>query len=1285
MFKKLVRLIARGYGIAITLLLLALSQNLFAQCALTITPANPVPNNRNVNVSVAMNCGGIEIKNSDPYFLLFPPALPFGAANGVQTIPTSFQLGTNIATGNYTIQAYQCVTNGGTPKPVGQSFCAEPNSILVATQTLLVVMAAGVGVNAAPTVALTAPANNATFTAPATINITANAADSDGTIQRVEFFNGAALLGTDTTAPYTFSWPNVAAGTYAITARATDNLNAQTTTAPISITVNAAGNILPTAAVTAPANNATFSAPATINITANASDSDGTIQSVEFFNGTTSLGTDTTAPYAVPWPNVAAGTYSITAVATDNLGAQTTSAPISITVNAAANVPPTVVISGPPPGPNFIAPAAIQLQAIASDNDGTVARVEFFNGATSVGVGVQQSEGSTLWGFSWTNVAAGTYSITVRATDNAGATTTTSPYPIIVDGQAPTVAITAPANNATFIAPAAITISANASDADGAIARVEFFNGTALLGTVTTAPYTFTWPNVAAGTYTITARATDNSNTSTISAAVAVIVNPPANVPPTISITAPANGANSFTAPATIAIQVRAADSDGTVARVEFFNGTTPLGTVTAAPFTYSWLNVAAGTYAITARATDNGNATTTSAAVQVTIQPPIVPVAPTIACAVQVQPTSISPRDAVTLRALCTRNNVPLTIGSGEQIEYLWTAGAQSPPIPGGAQRQDVLTLPAGTFKTAGRYEYRVVATLTSQQFNGAAASPASAGVVSVTRQVGKIELITPPGGLRINPGVEASFTVRAGDDAGGIQGVVVTWRIDNGNTKSAVAKASMRKDLKCPDADSPSSGPLAATGPSGETTLKFTPSCASGGRNIMLSADGFSQMFALAGPNQSATTLTLQNKGAVVVEPNKLAQIPVIVQDANGVKVASASTVWQLIPGDAGTVTSPAVSNENGEARSIIVLKESAAAAIARVCIDGRADACVDIQIRNTKLAIQAPAESVLQPMVRQSIDAPRVQLNNVRNRLQQLRVEENNTEGASSKSGTGAQAKLSGLGLFVLGDVEVAKRDPANGDKGYKLRSKGVTVGADYRPTGSVVVGAAVGLLKGDTKAGDNGEQKSKGYSGTVFGQWLPAKNWYSNMIINVGKNTYDSSRTSIGGDVLKGRGISTQQGFQVEGGYSLAKDATRLTPFVRYELIRAKLKPFEESGGTDAVAIGGQKVRADTFGAGAVAEHAFSTTSGVWVPSARVEFLRESQSQDDVYARLVNGTPVLVPLNPELIDKNYGTWGLNLQWLAGPGGNLISSFIGYEQTFGKTGFKSDRFTAGVKIPF
>ena len=73
--------------------------------------------------------------------------------------------------------------------------------------------------NTAPAVTLTGPASGASFTAPATVPLTATATDTDGTIALVEFFQGTTKIGDDATAPYSFSWTNVAAGPYSLTAK----------------------------------------------------------------------------------------------------------------------------------------------------------------------------------------------------------------------------------------------------------------------------------------------------------------------------------------------------------------------------------------------------------------------------------------------------------------------------------------------------------------------------------------------------------------------------------------------------------------------------------------------------------------------------------------------------------------------------------------------------------------------------------------------------------------------------------------------------------------------------------------------------------------------------------------------------------------------------------------------------------------------------------------------------------------------------------------------------------
>ena len=367
-----------------------------------------------------------------------------------------------------------------------------------------------------PAVTLTQPTDGATFVAPATVNLGASASDPDGSVAKVEFFSGAAKLGEDTTAPYSFSWSGVAAGSYTLTARATDNLGATTTSAASTITVNA--NTLPAVALTQPTNGATFVAPATVILAASASDADGSVAKVEFFSGAAKLGEDTTAPYSYSWGGVAAGSYTLTARATDNLGATTTSVASTITVNV--NTSPAVTLTQPTNGATFVAPATVNFAASASDPDGSVAKVEFFSGAAKLG-----EDTSAPYSFSWGGVAAGGYTLTARATDNLGATTTSVASTITVGGNTlPTANITWPANGAEFAWKPTISVTATASDPDGNVTRVEFRDGTTVLGQDTSAPYSFTWRNVPPGSHVLTARATDNAGGVTISSPVGITV-----------------------------------------------------------------------------------------------------------------------------------------------------------------------------------------------------------------------------------------------------------------------------------------------------------------------------------------------------------------------------------------------------------------------------------------------------------------------------------------------------------------------------------------------------------------------------------------------------------------------------------------------------------------------------------------------------------------------------------------------------------------------------------------
>ena len=87
---------------------------------------------------------------------------------------------------------------------------------------------------------LTSPADGSTYSAPASLTVTANASDSDGTVARVDFLANGSVVASDTTSPYSASLSNLAAGTYVLTAVATDNAGATATASARTIVVNAA-------------------------------------------------------------------------------------------------------------------------------------------------------------------------------------------------------------------------------------------------------------------------------------------------------------------------------------------------------------------------------------------------------------------------------------------------------------------------------------------------------------------------------------------------------------------------------------------------------------------------------------------------------------------------------------------------------------------------------------------------------------------------------------------------------------------------------------------------------------------------------------------------------------------------------------------------------------------------------------------------------------------------------------------------------------------------------------
>lgn len=468
-----------------------------------------------------------------------------------------------------------------------------------------------------PAVTISAPANGTVFQTGATVNVTATASATDGlaslAISRAPNGGAETLLATSATSPLTTSWSNASANTYTIKATATDTTGSQSVTT-VSIRVNANPNVIFSISPSGPV----VTSASAVSVTASASsatDSDGTVTKVEFLlDGTVAATcTKTIPPATAPFTCVhslppRSTAYALAVRVTDNDGGVTTTPALQIRVNAAPTISIVAACVAPCNGP-----ATVNLAATPADSDGAIAKVEFYDGATLL-----TTKTAAPWTFAHTSVANGTHKYTAKAFDNDNATTTSATATVPVAAPAPTVTLTA-ACTAPCNAPAKVALAATTANISGSISKVGFYDGTTLLNLDTSSPYEFTVAAATPGAHSYTAKAYVAGNNTAVATSVAQVV----RVNSLPSVTLSASCVAPCSEPATVNLSASPTDADGPIAKVEFYDGTTLVGTKSASPWTLSLTSVANGNHNYTAKAFDNDNATATSTAAAINVVTP--------------------------------------------------------------------------------------------------------------------------------------------------------------------------------------------------------------------------------------------------------------------------------------------------------------------------------------------------------------------------------------------------------------------------------------------------------------------------------------------------------------------------------------------------------------------------------------------------------------------------------------------------------------------------------------
>lgn len=436
------------------------------------------------------------------------------------------------------------------------------------------------GSNAAPVVSLTSPINNALFSKNDSVVISADASDSDGNIAQVIFSVDGQNLGQDTIAPYTLNW-SATVGHHQITATATDNQGASSSKS-VSVSVSdPTGNAAPSVSLTSPTTSSQLQANETVILSANASDTDGSIAKVEFYVDDISVAIVTNAPFTAQWDAIA-GAHSFKAKATDDQGSETVSQSVMVNVS-------TGQVGGGCAGiPKFAAGTQYAL-GNEVENMNHKYRCDVAGWCSSSSSWAYEPGVGQYWQNAWSDLG--------------------------VCAIVPQISITAPTNNSVILAGSNPLFSAQASDSDGAITQVEFFAQGISLGIDNSAPYSITWPALNLGEQQLKAIATDNEgNLAEATASVTVT-----DAPLVVSLTSPANG-STVTLGQTVTFDAQANALLGDVTQVVFSVNGSVIATDTSAPYSANWLAGSAGNYTVSATATDTAGNTATSAASSVKV-----------------------------------------------------------------------------------------------------------------------------------------------------------------------------------------------------------------------------------------------------------------------------------------------------------------------------------------------------------------------------------------------------------------------------------------------------------------------------------------------------------------------------------------------------------------------------------------------------------------------------------------------------------------------------------------
>jgi uncharacterized protein with beta-barrel porin domain len=253
------------------------------------------------------------------------------------------------------------------------------------------------------------------------------------------------------------------------------------------------------------------------------------------------------------------------------------------------------------------------------------------------------------------------------------------------------------------------------------------------------------------------------------------------------------------------------------------------------------------------------------------------------------------------------------------------------------------------------------------------------------------------------------------------------------------------------------------------------------------------------------------------------------------------------------------------------------------------------------------------------------------------------------ANSATDAPAQPSAAPVGLWTAGSFGSGERDFRFGRSALDFETSGISVGADYRISGSFVLGTALGYGRDRTNVGIR-ETRADGesYSAMAYASWSPSAATFLDAVFGYQRLSFDTRRTvATNGATVTGSRDGTQWFGSLATGYEYRNGGTLVAPYGRVDLGKAQLDPYSERGdATYALRYGRQDVDTGTASVGLRIEQQFRQEWGMFTPLFRVEHQHDFQGQGDTTLQYAD-----LPAGP--FYRAFGDTFDRSRWLLGLG--------------------------------